>query len=47
MSVAFRKRIEKRLYKKEKKYETEQLMKDKRSEEYEVLEVVFDVNERF
>ena len=40
--MAFRKRIEKRLYKKEKEYETEQLMKEKRSEEYEVLEEVFD-----
>jgi RIO kinase 1 len=42
MLVAFRKRIEKKLYKKEKRYETEQLMKEKRSEEYEVLEEVFD-----
>jgi RIO kinase 1 len=42
ISVAFQNRIEKRLYKKEKKYETDQLMKDKRSEEYEVLEEVFD-----
>jgi RIO kinase 1 len=40
--VTFQNRIEKRLYKKEKNYETEQLMKDKRSEEYEVLEEVFD-----
>jgi len=46
MSVAFRKRIEKRLYKKEKKYETEQLMKDKRSEEYEVLEDTVESNQR-
>jgi hypothetical protein len=45
--VAFRKRVDKRLLKKEKSYETDQLMKEKRSEEYEVLEVVFDVNERF
>ncbi|MGQ9507668.1 MAG: serine protein kinase RIO [Candidatus Bathycorpusculaceae bacterium] len=34
--------IEKRLRRKEKEYETEQLMKEKRSEEYEVLEEVFD-----
>jgi len=40
--VSFRKRVKKRLYKKEKEYETEQLMKEKRSEEYEVLEEVFD-----
>ncbi len=40
--MSFRKRVEKRLYKKEKSYEIEQLMKEKRSEEYEVLEEVFD-----
>ena len=40
--MSFRKRVEKRLLKKEKDYETEQLMKEKRSEEYEVLEEVFD-----
>lgn len=40
--MSFRKRVEKRLQKKEKAYETEQLMKEKRSEEYEVLEEVFD-----
>jgi RIO kinase 1 len=40
--VSFRKHVEKRLDKKEKAYETEQLMKEKRSEEYEVLEEVFD-----
>ena len=34
--------MEKRLHGKEKAYETEQLMKEKRSEEYEVLEEVFD-----
>jgi len=34
--------VEKRLHGKEKAYETEQLMKEKRSEEYEVLEEVFD-----
>jgi hypothetical protein len=45
--VSFRKHVDKKLYKKEKEYETEQLMKEKRSEEYEALEVVFDVNERF
>jgi len=40
--VSFRRHVEKRLHKKEKRYETEQLMKEKRSEEYEVLEEVFD-----
>jgi len=40
--VSFRKHVEKRLHKKEKAYETERLMKEKRSEEYEVLEEVFD-----
>jgi RIO kinase 1 len=40
--VTFRKNVEKRLLKKEKTYETSQLMKEKRSEEYEVLEEVFD-----
>jgi RIO kinase 1 len=40
--VALEKRVDKRLVKKEKKYETKQLMKEKRSEEYEALEEVFD-----
>jgi len=40
--LSLRKRVEKRLHGKEKAYETEQLMKEKRSEEYEVLEEVFD-----
>jgi len=40
--VAYRKRLQKKLLRKEKTYETEQLMKEKRSEEYEVLEEVFD-----
>ncbi len=40
--LSFRKHVEKKLHKKEKKYETEQLMKEKRSEEYEALEEVFD-----
>lgn len=40
--MSFRKRVEKKLLRKEKSYETEQLMKQKRSEEYEVLEEVFD-----
>jgi len=40
--VSFRKHVDKKLYKKEKEYETEQLMKEKRSEEYEALEEVFD-----
>ena len=40
--MTFRKNVDKRLLKDEKSYETDQLMKDKRSEEYEVLEEVFD-----
>ena len=40
--MSFEERVRKKLRKKEKKYETEQLMKEKRSEEYEVLEEVFD-----
>jgi RIO kinase 1 len=34
--------VEKRLEQQEERYETEQLLKEKRSEEYEVLEEVFD-----
>lgn len=41
-ALAFRRHVEKKLHKEEKKYEIEQLMKEKRSEEYEVLEEVFD-----
>lgn len=40
--MAYRKRVDKRLERREKRYETEQLLKEKRSEEYEVLEEVFD-----
>jgi len=40
--MSYRKRVDQRLLKKEKGYETDQLMKEKRSEEYEVLEEVFD-----
>ena len=40
--MSFRKRVEKRIHEKEKAYEIERLMKEKRSEEYEVLEEVFD-----
>ncbi|MEM1539279.1 MAG: serine protein kinase RIO [Candidatus Bathyarchaeia archaeon] len=40
--MSFRERVEKRLQREEKNYEIEQLMKEKRSEEYEVLEEVFD-----
>jgi len=40
--VSFRKHVEKRLGRKEKAYETERLMKEKRSEDYEVFEEVFD-----
>lgn len=40
--MAFRRRVERKLLKKEKTYETSQLMKEKRSEEYDALEEVFD-----
>lgn len=42
VNVAYRKNVDKRLTKQEKTYETTQLMKTKRSEEYETLEEVFD-----
>lgn len=40
--MTYRRNVDKRLLKEEKSYETNQLMKEKRSEEYEVLEEVFD-----
>jgi len=40
--VSFRKKVKKKLLRKEKSYETERLMREKRSEEYKVLEEVFD-----
>lgn len=40
--VSFRRKVDKKLERKEKSYETKQLMKDKRSEEFEVLEEVLD-----
>ena len=40
--MSFRKRVDTKLRRKEKSYETEQLMKEKHSEEYEALEEVFD-----
>lgn len=40
--MSFWERVERKLEREEKEYETEQLMKEKRSEEYEVLEEVFD-----
>jgi RIO kinase 1 len=40
--VAYQKRLARRLERRERRYETEQLLKEKRSEEYEVLEEVFD-----
>jgi len=40
--VSFRRKVERRIGRKERAYETKQLMKEKRSEEYEVLEEVFD-----
>jgi len=42
LTASFRARIRKKLERQEKTYETEQLMKEKRSEEYEALEEVFD-----
>ena len=40
--MSYRRKVNKKLLRKEKAYETKQLMKEKRSEEYEVLEEVFD-----
>lgn len=40
--MSFREKAEKKLLRKEKAYEIEQLMKEKRSEEYQVIEEVFD-----
>ena len=40
--MSYRKKVEKKLKRKEKQYEITRLMKEKRSEEYEVLEEVFD-----
>ncbi len=40
--MSSRRKAEKRLLRREKRYETERLMREKRSEEYEVLEEVFD-----
>ena len=40
--MSYRKKVDKKLERKEKSYEITQLMKEKRSEEYEVLEEVFD-----
>ncbi|MBS7624453.1 serine protein kinase RIO [Candidatus Bathyarchaeota archaeon] len=40
--MSLKDRLRKKLEREEKTYETEQLMKEKRSEEYEVLEEVFD-----
>ena len=40
--MAYQKRLEKKLRRRENRYETESLMKEKRSEEYEALEQVFD-----
>ncbi|MEM2341554.1 MAG: serine protein kinase RIO [Candidatus Bathyarchaeia archaeon] len=40
--MSLKNKLRKKLEREEKTYETEQLMKEKRSEEYEVLEEVFD-----
>ena len=42
LAAGIRDKVRKRLERQEKTYETEQLMKEKRSEEYEALEEVFD-----
>ncbi len=40
--MSSREKVEKKLLRQEKAYETERLMRDKRSEEYKVIEEVFD-----
>jgi len=40
--VSYRARVDKKIGRREKRYETERLMREKRSEEYEALEEVFD-----
>ena len=40
--MSFRNKVDKRLSRKQKAYETESLMKNKRSEDYQVIEEVFD-----
>ncbi len=40
--MSYRKRLETKLGRREKRYETERLMREKRSEEYDALEQVFD-----
>jgi RIO kinase 1 len=40
--VSFRDKVDKRLSRKQKAYETESLMKNKRSEDFQVIEEVFD-----
>jgi serine/threonine-protein kinase RIO1 len=40
--VSFRDKVDKRLSRKQKAYEIESLMKNKRSEDYQVIEEVFD-----
>ena len=40
--MAFRERVDKRLNRKQQAYETKSLMKNKRSEDYQVIEEVFD-----
>ncbi len=40
--MSFRKKVDRKLLRRERSYEIEQLMKEKRSEEYEALEEVFD-----
>ena len=40
--MSFREKVDKRLSRKQKAYEIESLMKNKRSEDYQVIEEVFD-----
>ena len=40
--MSYQKRLERKLGRREKRYETERLMREKRSEEYDALEQVFD-----
>lgn len=40
--MSYRKQVDKKILRREKRYETERLMREKRSEDYEVLEEVFD-----
>jgi len=45
--VSFRRKVKRRIRRKEEAYEIEQLMKKKRSEEYEVLEETVNLRQWF